>query len=260
MNHVDRLRALGACWPAIDWASTQPDAQTAWRNCENPEWLIWLADRIGATHQQIVLAACACVRTALKYIPEEEERPLMAIEAAEAWARGEASLEEVSAARAASRAAVDAALAASLDASVAASRAVCAAVDAALATSRDSAVVYAAVDAALAASRAALAASRDAAVAASRAVDAAVAASLAVDAAVNASRASVDALAASRAVDAARAASRAVVDFALAASRAVAEIDQNNRGACDKIREILPVVCFPPTPTHGLRIVSDSVP
>jgi hypothetical protein len=202
VNHIDRLRALGACWQAIKWAETQPDAITAWRNCENPEWLIWLANRIGATHQQIVLAACACARTALRYIPEEEERPLMAIEAAEAWARGEVSLEEVSAARAASRAAVDAV---------------------------------------------------DAALAAYRAVYAAVAASCAASAAVNASRATVDALAGSRAVDAARAASYAAVDSALAACRAIAEIDQNNREACDKIREILPVVRF----TYGLRIVSD---
>ena len=129
MNHVDRLRALGACLEAIKWASTQPDAKAAWNACEKPYWLLWLAPRIGATHQQIVLAACACARTELKYIPEEEERPLMAIEAAEAWARGEVSIEEV---RIAARAALAAYAAASaVDAANSAARAAYAAARAA---------------------------------------------------------------------------------------------------------------------------------
>jgi hypothetical protein len=150
MNHVDRLRALGACWPAIDWASTQPDAITAWRNCDKPEWLFWLAPRIGATHQQIVLAACACARTALRYIPEEEERPLMAIEAAEAWARGEVSIEEVSVATAGAAAY---ALAASRDAAraaiaaIAASRAASAATDTATPDAKACSATARAVDA-----------------------------------------------------------------------------------------------------------------
>jgi hypothetical protein len=158
--YIERLRALGACQPAIKWAETQPDAKAAWNACENPAWLFWLAPRIGATHQQIVLAACACARTVSKYIPEEEERPLMAIEAAEAWARGEVSIEAV---RIAARAAVDALYDAR-------------AVDAALAAS------HAAIDAARAAAYVAEAAARAAACAGEAGAYAAEAAARAADA------------------------------------------------------------------------------
>jgi hypothetical protein len=182
---------------------------------------MWLAPRIGATHQQIVLAACACARTALRYIPEEEERPLMAIEAAEAWARGEASIEEVSAAVRAA------------DIYGAASRAV----------DTYGAATLATAFAALAAVNAARAV-RDADTYAdtyrsSRAVAAALAA-------VNAARAV-------RAVAAARAAVRAAE---IDQDNRVANAE---RLMCDKIREILTVVRFPLGHTHGLLVVSVSV-
>ncbi len=60
-------------------------------------------------HVSAVLAACACARTSLRYVPVGETRPLVAIETAERWARGEATLEEV---RVAKRAAAYAANAA----------------------------------------------------------------------------------------------------------------------------------------------------
>jgi 2-methylaconitate cis-trans-isomerase PrpF len=46
-----------------------------------------------------MLLGCWCARRALKYIPEEETRPLKAIEAKEAWARGETTREEMVVAR-----------------------------------------------------------------------------------------------------------------------------------------------------------------
>jgi hypothetical protein len=96
------LRRLGACVEAIEWALEQPDAASAWAACERPDWLLWLAGRTATTEEHrkaIVLAGCACARTALKYIPEGEDRPRVAIETAEAWARGEATIAQVRAAR-----------------------------------------------------------------------------------------------------------------------------------------------------------------
>ncbi len=46
-----------------------------------------------------VWSACACARDALRFVPEGEERPRLAIEASERWVLGVASYNEVSAAR-----------------------------------------------------------------------------------------------------------------------------------------------------------------
>ena len=48
----------------------------------------------------IVEAACSCARLVLQYIkPGEQVRPLTCIETAEAWARGEATIDQVREAR-----------------------------------------------------------------------------------------------------------------------------------------------------------------
>jgi hypothetical protein len=112
MRHVAALRSLRACDSAIAWASTQPNAATAWAACERGDWLLWLAARVHLDRKRLVQAACACARQALQYIPDGEDRPRLAIETAEAWARGEATIEELrKAADAASAAAAAAAYA-----------------------------------------------------------------------------------------------------------------------------------------------------
>jgi len=40
--YVIQLEELGACKEAINWAATQPDAQTAWNNCARSDWMHWL--------------------------------------------------------------------------------------------------------------------------------------------------------------------------------------------------------------------------
>jgi hypothetical protein len=39
---IDKLRSLNACKEAIEWAATEPDAETAWTTCERGDWLFWL--------------------------------------------------------------------------------------------------------------------------------------------------------------------------------------------------------------------------
>jgi hypothetical protein len=95
MNMNETLRSLRACDSAIAWSQTQPDAATAWSSCERGDWLLWLAKRVGFDRARLVQAACACARQALQYIPAGEDRPRLAIETAEAWARGEAALADV---------------------------------------------------------------------------------------------------------------------------------------------------------------------
>ena len=105
------LAKLSACREAVVWLGER-DLATAWAECERADFMLWYAAK-RCDRKAVVLAACACARTALKYIPEGEERPRLAIETAEAWTRGEATIEQV-------RAAADAAYAYAYDAAAAA--------------------------------------------------------------------------------------------------------------------------------------------
>jgi hypothetical protein len=107
MNHIEYLKSLGACEEAIAFAINYPDLPSAYAACVRPDWLFWLAGRTDVTRQQIVLAACACARTALPYA--EGPEALAAIETAEAWCRGDATIEQVRDAARAARAAYAAA-------------------------------------------------------------------------------------------------------------------------------------------------------
>jgi len=137
----DILTELGACPEAVKWAGRKTPKK-AWETCKQSDWLLWIAGKLNVDRKLLVLAACGCARTALKYIPAGEDRPRIAIETAEAWTRGEATIEQVRTAAYAAYAAADAAYAA---ADAAASAAASAAADAA----------YAAADAAYAAASAA---------------------------------------------------------------------------------------------------------
>lgn len=104
-SYVDRIAALDACGPAVDWLreSQHPDLASAWAVCPRGDWMLWLAGRMAGppgsdSRRPLVLAACACARTALHVYEERfpgDPRPRRAIEAAEAWARGEATLDDV---------------------------------------------------------------------------------------------------------------------------------------------------------------------
>ena len=148
------------CSEAIKWLLTQPDAEMAWNTCDRPSWMLWLAEKAGVEKPVFVRIACDIARTVLHLVPEGEDRPRLAIEAAEAWLANpneENTIAVDEAARAASWAAYAA--------RAAANAAVCAAE--AAASSAVWAASWAACEAACAA--ASWAASREAARAASRA-------------------------------------------------------------------------------------------
>jgi hypothetical protein len=119
------LKKHMACSEAIEWAEPYTTLAEAWEACQRGDWMLWLAAKAKlCTRQQLVLAACECARLALRHVPAGEGRPLAAIETAEAWARGEAKLEQVrSAAAAAAYAAYAAYAAAAADAADAAAAA-----------------------------------------------------------------------------------------------------------------------------------------
>jgi len=116
---TDLLTRLNACTEAVVWAETQPDLATAWNACERGDWMLWLAGRVAVKREDVVLAACACARSALVHVPAGEDCPRVAIETAERWARGEATLHEVRAAAGAAEASAWAAEAAAWSAGAA---------------------------------------------------------------------------------------------------------------------------------------------
>ena len=90
----DKLIELGACEEAIQWVGDRT-LEEAWTDCHRGDWMLWLADEIHVNRKLIVKAACACARLALPHVPAGETRPLIAIETAEKWCEGEATIEEV---------------------------------------------------------------------------------------------------------------------------------------------------------------------
>jgi len=97
---ITKLKRLNACSDAIEWAKQYNTWQEVWDNCERADWLLWIAGKMVSkegcsSKKEIVFVACKCTRTVLKFIPKKEKRPLKAIQTAEAWVKGKATIEEV---------------------------------------------------------------------------------------------------------------------------------------------------------------------
>lgn len=83
---ASELIRLGACTEAIEWAERRRSWRRAWEDCPRGDWLLWYAERAGANRRDLVRAQAACARLVLYLVPTGEDRPRLAIEAAEAWA------------------------------------------------------------------------------------------------------------------------------------------------------------------------------
>ena len=100
MTFKEKLIELNVFSSALKWMDKNGVETIVefWNKCNQGHWLLWVAARFGLTperHKKIVLAVCEIARMVLKYIPEGEDRPLQAIEAAEAWATGDGTIEDV---------------------------------------------------------------------------------------------------------------------------------------------------------------------
>jgi len=109
------LRELHACEAAVEWVGKR-DLSAAWLECDRADWMLWLcATMIGKpgwpSGQQLVLAACDCADRALRYVSGGENRPAEALQIVRAWARGEASIEDLSIAAACCASAAESAVA-----------------------------------------------------------------------------------------------------------------------------------------------------
>ena len=90
MKFTDRLNDMNACSEAVEWVGRR-GLMTAWRDCGRADWMLWLAGRLDIDRKLIVLAACDCAETALKYVPEGEDRPAKAIQTSRNWCAGTAT-------------------------------------------------------------------------------------------------------------------------------------------------------------------------
>ena len=102
-DYIKRIKKLNACGESLKDAMNYKTSQELWDNCERGDWMLWLIGRLSGRaedekRKQLVLTVCKCARLSLKYVPAGELRPLRAIEAAEKWVKGEATLKEVKAA------------------------------------------------------------------------------------------------------------------------------------------------------------------
>ena len=109
-QYIAWLREHDACDEAIEWCETRADFATGYRDCTNPDWLLWLLEHVGLLDDKRArLFACRCVR----YTPLADgrvvwdlltdERSRAVVEVAERYAVGEATDGELAAARDAAR-------------------------------------------------------------------------------------------------------------------------------------------------------------
>ncbi len=105
---VEQLKRLNACSEALDWVGNRT-LERAWNECEDIEWMLWAAEAVGIDKKVLVSAACDFAATALRFVPQGEDRPRKAIRVTRAWVRGRASIASVGAAGDAARDAAGAA-------------------------------------------------------------------------------------------------------------------------------------------------------
>ena len=127
-GHIKYLQTLDACEDAVAFAATCPSLKRAWETCPRPDWMLWLLGHVGFDNPRMFrLFACWCVRNTILVDGRKvwdlltDKRSRDAVGIAERYAVGDASLEELAAARdaawdAAGDAARDAAGAAARDA------------------------------------------------------------------------------------------------------------------------------------------------
>ena len=120
--NIDHLRP---CTEAAQWLETQPDIATAWNCCQRGDWMMWLLTKLPTPKEVSVTLACGLARSVLHLVPASEDRPRLAIEAAERWLAEptEENRAAADAAADAARAAADAAWDAARAAADAAARA-----------------------------------------------------------------------------------------------------------------------------------------
>ena len=88
-----------ACHDGRAWLEQQTSLDSAWETCQMSKWMLWALGRThaGKYEKELRLFACWCARQC----KQTDERCVAAIEVAERYAHGKATLDELDKARAA---------------------------------------------------------------------------------------------------------------------------------------------------------------
>jgi hypothetical protein len=104
----DELIKLDACKDAIEWVGDKT-LQQAWSECKRSDWMFWFLAKadIKVPDKSLRLIAVRCAREVQHLM--KDQRSIDALDVAERYANGEATDDELAAARAAAWAAAGAA-------------------------------------------------------------------------------------------------------------------------------------------------------
>ena len=94
---VSRLKKIDAPQYVINEFSDDKDPQSNWDQCRDPQSMAWIlgsfvGDPQSQSRKDLVLCLCEMARLSLKYVKKGEDRPSIALETAERWARNEAGV------------------------------------------------------------------------------------------------------------------------------------------------------------------------
>ena len=92
-----KLKELDACDHAIEWAKDYDTLQEAWDNCQRGDWMLWLINKMQWSNvKDISLMAVAFARQVQHLM--KDQRSINALDVAERYANGEATVDELRAA------------------------------------------------------------------------------------------------------------------------------------------------------------------
>lgn len=87
---IEKLHQLGACEEACEWFENSGlDPEEAWNQCNEPDWLAWLAYSLNIDLETIVRAVYESAKVVSHLIPDEEKYSRQALELVERWLAGE---------------------------------------------------------------------------------------------------------------------------------------------------------------------------
>ena len=91
-----KLKEMSACNEAIGWVGDRTPEQ-AWNECERGDWMLWIAQKKDVDLRKLTLAKARCSKLAIHLMKDERSRK--AVEVAERFGLGLATIEELDEAR-----------------------------------------------------------------------------------------------------------------------------------------------------------------
>lgn len=97
-QHLTWLENKKACQESIIWIEENniQSLEEAWNACEQGDWLLWMAKKLGVDKRKLALCGALCAHTVVQYMQDPRSRN--AVRIAFLWGRGKATDEQLMAA------------------------------------------------------------------------------------------------------------------------------------------------------------------